>query len=66
MIATAFGAVGALSIRRLAIRRILIESAEFKSLEIQDLIVTRLRAAEVTVTDSLTLPGSCVDHEISS
>ncbi len=36
------------------------------SLEIQDLTVTRLRAAEVTVNDSLQLPGSSVDHKISS
>ena len=63
MIATAIGAVavgafaiGALTVRRLTIRRVLIESAEFKSLKIQDLTVARLRAAEVTVSDSLRLP----------
>jgi len=59
-------AIGALTIRRLAIRRVLVGSAEFKSLEIQDLTVTRLRAAEVTVTDSLKPPRSNVDHKISS
>jgi hypothetical protein len=63
VIATAIGAVaigafaiGALSIRRLAIRRVFIECGEFKTLAIQDLTVTRLRAAEVTVSDSLKLP----------
>ena len=63
MIATAIGAVavgafaiGALAIGRLAIRRVRIDGAEFKSLEIQELTVKRLRAAEVTVSDSLTLP----------
>jgi hypothetical protein len=63
IIATAIGAVaigafaiGALSIRRLVIRRVVIECGEFKSLAIQDLTVTRLRAAEVTVSDSLKLP----------
>ncbi|SRR5712692_7413170 len=73
MIATAIGAVavgafviGALAIRRLAIRRVVIDSAEFKSLQIRDLTVTRLRAAEVTVSDSLKLPGSNVDPKISS
>jgi len=43
----------------------LIESAKFKSLEIQDLTVTRLHAAEVTVSESLKLPGSNVDRKIS-
>jgi hypothetical protein len=50
----------------LAIRRVSIESAKFKSLEIQDLTVARLHAAEVTVSDSLTLPESNVDHRIAS
>jgi hypothetical protein len=49
----------------LAIRHVLVERAEFTSLEMQDLTVTRLRAAEVTVSDSLTLPGY-VDRTISS
>jgi hypothetical protein len=73
IIATAIGAVavgafaiGAFAIGRLAIRRVLIESAEFKSLKIQDLTVARLRAAEVTVSDSLQLPPSDVDHDIAS
>jgi hypothetical protein len=45
-----------LAIGRLAIRRILIEGAEIKSLEMQELTVKRLHAAEVTVSDSLKLP----------
>jgi hypothetical protein len=73
MIAAAIGAVavgefaiGALTIRRLTVRCVLVGSAEFKSVEIQDLFVTRLRVAEVTVSDSLKLPGSNVDPKISS
>ena len=69
MLATAIGAVavgafaiGALAIGRLKIRRVIIDGAEFKSLEIHDLTVTRLRAAEVIVSDSLKLPGSNVDR----
>jgi hypothetical protein len=50
----------------LAIRRVVVESAKLKSLEIQDLTVTRLHAAEVTVSDSLKLPGGDVDRKISS
>lgn len=72
MIATAIGAIavgafaiGALAIWRLAIRRVLVDSVELKSLEVHDLTVTRLHAVEVTVSDSLKLPGSDRDHEIS-
>lgn len=72
LIATAIGAVavgafaiGALAIGRLAIRRALVGNAEFKSLVIQDLAVTRLHAAEVTVSGSLNLPGDNADHRIS-
>jgi hypothetical protein len=72
MIGTAIGAVavgafaiGALAIGRLAIR-VVIDCAKLKSLEIQDLTVTRLRAAEVTVSDSLNLPGGDVDRKFSS
>jgi hypothetical protein len=64
MMATAIGAIavgafaiGALAIGRLAVRRIIVESAKLKSVEIEDLTVTRLRAVEVTVSDSLELPG---------
>ncbi len=71
-IATAIGAVavgafaiGALAIGRLAIRRIAVESAKFKSLEILDLTVRRLRAAEVTVSDSLKLPAT-IDGNLSA
>jgi hypothetical protein len=73
IIATGIGAVavgafaiGALAISRLAIRRVLVESAKFKFLEIEDLTVTRLHAAAVTVSDSLKLPESNADHKISS
>ncbi len=73
MIATAIGAVavgafaiGALAIGRLVIRRVLVGSAECKSLVIHDLSVTRFSAAEVTVSDSLKLPGSNADNKISS
>ena len=56
----------ALAIGRLAIRHVVVDSAKLKSLEIQDLTVTRLHAAEVTVSDSLKLPGDEVDRKISS
>jgi hypothetical protein len=69
MTATAIGAVavgafaiGALAIGRLAIRRVLVGRAEFKSLAIQDLTVTHLHAAEVTVSGKLNLPGGNVDR----
>ena len=48
------------TIWRLAIRRVLVDTAEFKSFNIQDLTVTRLRAAGVNVSDSLKLPRSNV------
>ncbi len=65
MIATAIGAVavGAFAIGRLVIRRLSVENAKFKSLEIDDLTVTRLRAAEVTVSHSLDLPGGDADRK---
>ncbi len=63
MFGTAIGAVaagafaiGALAVGRFAIRRLLIESAEFKKLHVEDLVVTRIRASEVIVSDSLELP----------
>lgn len=37
-------------------RHIAVESAKFKSLKIQYLTVTRLRVAEVTVSNSIKLP----------
>jgi hypothetical protein len=37
-----------------------VDTAEFKSFNIQDLTVTQLRAAGVTVSDSLKLPRSNV------
>ena len=40
----------------MAIRQIAIERAKFRFLEIQDLNVTRLHVAEVTVSDSIKLP----------
>jgi len=46
--------------------RILIEGAEIKSLEMQELTVKRLHVAEVTVNESLKLPGSDVNRGISS
>ncbi len=49
-------AIGALAIGRLAIRRIVAGKVEFKSVKIQELTVARLRAGEVTVSDSLKLP----------
>jgi len=45
-------AIGALAIGRLVVRRITVDSAKFKSLEIEELVVTRLRAGEVVVADS--------------
>jgi hypothetical protein len=41
-----------------------ISVTEFKSLKIRDLTVERLRASEVTVTDSLRLPESHANREI--
>lgn len=58
-------AIGALAIGRLAIRHIAVERAKFKCLEIEDLCVTRLRVAEVTVSDSIKLPDR-VDRKIPS
>ena len=72
LIATAVGAVavgafaiGALAIGRLTVRRILVGSAELKSLEIGELTVKRLRAGQVIVDDSLSLPEGA-DNRISS
>jgi hypothetical protein len=67
MIATAIGAVGvgAFAIGRLVIRRLSVENAKFKPLDINDLTVTRLHAAEVTVSHSLDLPGGDTDRRIS-
>jgi hypothetical protein len=72
MMATAVGAVavgafaiGALAIGRLAIRRIVIDSAQLKGLKIEDLTVTRLRAAEVNITDSLETPPTQSQHKTS-
>jgi hypothetical protein len=50
-------AIGALAVGRLAVRRLEVENARLKSLKIDDLTVTRLHATEVTVSDSLKLPG---------
>jgi len=49
-------AIGALIIGRLSIRRVRIDRADLKSLAIDDLTVTRLRAREVTVIESIELP----------
>jgi hypothetical protein len=53
-----------LAIGRLVIRRVLVENVKFKSPEIAELTVTRLRATEVIVSDSLTLPRSNGDRTI--
>ena len=73
LIATAIGAVavgafaiGALAIGRLAIRRLAVANAKLKSLEIEDLTVKRRHAAEVTVSDSLKLPGYNADRATSA
>src|ERR1700724_575176 len=58
-------AIGALAVRKLAIRGLLGRSAKFKSLEIQNLTVTRLRAGEVIVTDTLKAPGSTANPSLS-
>jgi hypothetical protein len=59
-------AIGAFAIGRLVIRRVVVESAKLRYFEIEDLTVTRLHAAEITVSDSLKLPGSDVSRDISS
>jgi hypothetical protein len=51
-------AIGALAIGRLAIKRIAIENTKLAHVEIRDLVVTRVHAREVIVSDSLQLPGS--------
>jgi hypothetical protein len=43
---------------------VVIDSAQFKSLNIEDLTVTGFRAAEVTESDSLRVPGSNVDQTV--
>ena len=67
LIAAAIGAVaiGAFAIGRLAIRRVAIGKATIKSLQIAELDVKRLRAGEVIVSSSLTLPGPAGDRRIS-
>ena len=45
-------------------RHIAVESAKFKSLKIQYLTVTRLRVAEVTVSNSIKLPEA-TNHGIA-
>ena len=72
MIATAIGsaavgafAIGALAIRRLAIGRLVVGGVKFKSLEIQDLTVMRIHAAEVTVSDFLKLPENAAGKKLS-
>ena len=52
-------AIGALAIGRLAICRVLVESAEFQSVTIQHLTLTRLRAAEIIVSDSILRRRGC-------
>jgi hypothetical protein len=59
-------AIGTLASGRLAIRQAEIESAKINSLEMQDPAVKRLHAAEITVSDSLTLPRNNFDREIAS
>ena len=51
-------AIGALAIRKLAVGRVAVGRAKFKFLEIDDLRVKRLSAAELTVDKSLRLPDS--------
>jgi hypothetical protein len=67
-IGAAFGAVaigalaiGAVSVGRMVVRRFLVGDAKFKTLEIQDLRVTRLHAAEIIVDTPIQLP-SAVDQ----
>jgi hypothetical protein len=54
-------AIGVLAIRRLAIRRLVIDGAKLKSLEIENLTVRELRAADVTISASLTVPERDAD-----
>ncbi|HEY7290372.1 MAG TPA: hypothetical protein VH583_11105 [Vicinamibacterales bacterium] len=49
-------AIGVLAVRRMAIRNLVVDGARFRSLEIGELTVKRLRAEEVIVAESLTLP----------
>jgi hypothetical protein len=71
MIATAMGAVavgafaiGAFAIGRLAVGRLVVGNVKFKSVEIETLSVSRLRAADVTVTNSVKLPVRDVDQNL--
>lgn len=48
----------ALIIGRLAIRHISIERTKLRALEIEDLRVTRMRVAEVMITDTIKLPDT--------
>jgi hypothetical protein len=72
IIATAIGAVavgafaiGALAIGRLAIRRVQLDNAKIRSLEIDNLVVKRIRAADVTVSGSLKLPAGDIERQLS-
>jgi hypothetical protein len=60
-------AVGALVVGRLLIRHLRVDRGSFKSLDIQELTVRRLRAAEMTVTQTLQLPDGRPegDHHVS-
>jgi hypothetical protein len=49
-------AIGALAIGRLAIRRLAIQRAAFQALDIQDLTVRSLRATDLVVSGSFSLP----------
>jgi len=74
VIGAAFGAVavgafaiGALKVGRMVVRRFLVGDAKFNSLEIQDLKVVRLHAAEIIVDTPLQLPaGSLGDRTLGT
>ena len=53
-------AIGALAVGRMALGRVAVGKTKFKSLELDDLTMKRLRASEISITDSLDLPSSAV------
>jgi len=49
----------------LAIGRVQLGNAKIRSLEIDNLVVKRIQAAEVTVSGSLNLPASDIERRLS-
>jgi hypothetical protein len=60
-VATGAFAIGALAVWHLAIRRLAVGNARFKAVDIEDLVVDRLRVGQLIVSDSVDLPSGAED-----